>query len=66
MKPEVRAALRASQYKIDAAVSKRGQEVARRYLAKHPRPRVNHAHETLGGVVFALTVIAVLVIVLAL
>ena len=39
MQHETKAALRDRQNKIDAYVSKRGQDNARRYLATHPRPR---------------------------
>lgn len=37
MKHETKAALRDRQNKIDAYVSKRGQDNAKRYLAAHPR-----------------------------
>ena len=65
MKLETKAALRDRQIKVDRHVSNLGQASAKRYLDRNPQP-VNYRSEILAGVFFALTMIGVLIIGLAL
>ena len=66
MTKESKTALRDRQIKVDRHVSNLGQAGAKRYLDTHKAPNSGNIREWIAGALFAILVVALAVIILAL